>query len=97
METLKELLTVQNIVLYVIVINVIGFLAMFIDKQKAKRNAWRIPEKTLITIALIGGSIGGLIGMYTFRHKTQKPRFAIGFPVILIVQIVLIVYFGMGK
>ena len=97
MEIIQNLLTVQNIILYTFIINVIGFLAMFVDKSKAKRGSWRIPEKTLITIALIGGSIGGIIGMYVFRHKTQKPRFAIGFPVIFVLQIVLIVYFCLIK
>lgn len=92
METLHQIFTVQNIVIYVIIINVIGFLSMFIDKQKAKRGNWRIPEKTLVTIALLGGSIGGLLGMHIFRHKTHKPRFSIGFPVILVVQILLVFY-----
>ena len=92
METLHQIFTVQNIVIYIIIINVIGFLAMFIDKQKAKKGAWRIPEKTLVTIALLGGSIGGMLGMYIFRHKRHKSRCSIGFPIILVVQIVLIFY-----
>lgn len=87
-----EIFTIQNLVIYLIVINIIGFLSMFWDKHKAKKGYYRTPEKTLLTIALIGGSIGSLIGMYTFRHKTQKPRFAVGIPVILILQVVIIVY-----
>ena len=80
----------KYIVIYIIVINLIAFFAMFLDKRKAKYGRWRIPEQTLLILALIGGSIGGIIGMYTFRHKTQKLRFSVGFPVILILQIILI-------
>lgn len=92
METLAQVFTVKNIVIYLICINLIGFLAMFIDKKKAENGSWRIQERTLITIAFIGGSIGSLIGMYTFKHKTQKPRFKIGFPVILAIQIAIVIY-----
>ena len=62
------------------------------DKWKAKRNAWRIPEQTLLSLVLLGGGIGGIAGMYVFRHKTKKPRFFIGFPVIFIAEIVLVIY-----
>ena len=79
-------------VVYLIVINVIGFFVMGIDKWKAKRNSWRIPEKTLFLITLIGGGIGTNIGMYYFRHKTKKVEFMIGFPTITIVEIILIIY-----
>ena len=92
MEKLVEIFTIKNILIYLIVINVIGFLAMLVDKQKAKKGAWRIPEKTLMIIALLGGSIGGILGMYTFRHKTKKARFFIGFPVILISEVVIVIY-----
>ncbi len=78
--------------LYLIVINCVGYLIMGIDKYKAKKGHWRTPEKTLMTIALIGGSLGTTLGMYMFRHKTKKTRFSAGFPVILIFQICLIVY-----
>lgn len=64
---------------------------MLIDKRKARKNKWRIPEKTLMTVAAIGGSLGSLLGMYTFRHKTQHLKFTIGIPLILTVQIVLAV------
>lgn len=90
---MEEILTLQNILLYVIIINVIGFIAMLIDKKKAKRGSWRIPEKTLFTITLLGGGIGTILGMYAFRHKTKKLRFTIGFPVILLCEIFIIVYF----
>ena len=73
------------------ILNVITFLVYGIDKWKAKKNKWRIPEKTLMTVAVIGGSIGSLLGMYTFRHKTQHPKFTIGIPFILALQIVLAV------
>ena len=67
---------------YLLLINAIGFLLMLIDKRRAVKNRWRIPEKTLLTVALLGGSFGGLLAMKLFRHKTKKPLFAIGFPII---------------
>lgn len=87
----NNIFTVKNLIIYVIVINLIAFLAMFIDKRKAQKGRWRIKESTLLILALIGGSIGAISGMYTFHHKTQKPRFYIGFPVIIILQILLII------
>ena len=78
-------------VIYLIIINLIAFLAMYIDKRKARYEKWRIPEQTLFILAVIGGSIGAIAGMYTFRHKTKKLRFSIGFPMILVLQIILIV------
>ena len=77
-------------IIYLIIINLIAFLTMFIDKRKAKYGRWRIPEQTLLILAIIGGSIGAMAGMYTFRHKTKKLRFSVGFPIILILQIILI-------
>lgn len=76
------------IVLYFAVMNIVGVAAMGIDKSKAKRKAWRIPEKTLFLISACGGSIGTWVGMYIFRHKTKHISFVIGMPLILIVQIV---------
>ena len=87
-----ESIGIGKFLLYLLAINVIAFLAMGIDKWKAKRGAWRIPEQTLLSLVLLGGGIGGIAGMYTFRHKTKKPRFFIGFPVILIMEIVALVY-----
>lgn len=81
-----------KIIIYLIVINVIAFLAMGIDKWKAKRNAWRIPEQTLLSLVVLGGGIGGILGMYLFRHKTKKPKFFIGYPVILIAEIAAVIY-----
>lgn len=82
----------ELILLYLLIINAAGFLLMLVDKQKAKNNLWRIPEATLMTIAATGGSIGSLIGMYTFRHKTRHAKFTVGIPLILAVQIVLAVW-----
>ena len=90
---LIKYLTIQNILVYLMVINIIGFLAMWIDKYKAKKGYWRIPEGTLIIITLLGGGIGTIAGMYKFRHKTKKLKFTVGLPTILIAEIVFIVYF----
>lgn len=76
-------------IIYLIVINLIAFLAMYIDKKRAKYGKWRIKEHTLFVLALLGGSVGAIAGMYTFRHKTKKARFFIGFPVILIAELLL--------
>ena len=77
--------------LYLVIINAIGFVSMLVDKQKARRRAWRIPEKTLMCIAAIGGSLGSFLGMQLFRHKTRHPKFYIGIPVLLAVQAWLLV------
>ena len=89
----EEIFSIQNIIIYFIVINLIGFFIMWLDKQKAKKGAWRIPEKTLFIITALGGGIGTIAGMYTFRHKTQKLGFVIGFPFITILEIITIIYF----
>jgi uncharacterized membrane protein YsdA (DUF1294 family) len=78
------------IIAYVIIINIIGLLSMFIDKYRAIKNKWRIPEKTLFLIAILGGSIGSNIGMRLFRHKTKHWYFVFGMPAILIIQLVII-------
>ena len=79
----------QYLIPYLIIINAAGFLLMHIDKEKAKYKQWRIPEATLMGVAFFGGSIGSLLGMYTFRHKTRHPLFTIGIPAILAGQIIL--------
>ena len=89
----QELFSMRNIILYFIVINIFGFFIMWLDKRKAKKGKWRIPEKTLFIITALGGGIGTIAGMYTFRHKTQKIQFVIGFPFITILEIVTIIYF----
>ena len=78
------------ILLYLLIVNAVSFLLMLVDKQKAKRKLWRIPEATLLMSAVIGGSIGALAGMYTFRHKTKHLKFTLGVPAILIAQIVVV-------
>ena len=92
MKQFIETVGIGKILLYFIIINVIGFLAMAIDKWKAKNNAWRIPENTLFSITVLGGGIGTIAGMYVFRHKTKKPKFTIGMPVILVLEIILVIY-----
>lgn len=77
------------IVTYLISVNAVAFILMLADKRKARKGAWRIPESTLMGIALLGGSIGAIASMNLFRHKTKHPKFFIGLPVILTLQIVL--------
>ena len=79
----------RYVLLYLLIINAVGFLLMLVDKHKAKKKLWRIPEATLMGVAAMGGSIGSLIGMYTVRHKTKHLKFTIGIPLILAVQVVL--------
>ncbi len=81
---------ISLIIIYLLAVNVVSFAAMGIDKQKARKHAWRIPESTLFVLAIIGGSIGSILGMRFFRHKTRHRSFVYGMPAILIVQIILI-------
>lgn len=87
----------KNILIYFLVMNIITFLLMGYDKHEAKVNQWRISEKALFLFCLFGGSIGGICGMYAFRHKTQNWYFKIGFPLILIIQIGIIIYMNVVK
>ena len=82
----------QLLIPYLLIVNAAGFLLMLADKYKARKNLWRIPEKTLMTVAIIGGSVGAYAGMQIFRHKTKHPKFYIGIPVILAVQLMLSAY-----
>ncbi len=77
---------------YLIVINIVTFLVYGIDKWKAKQGSWRISEATLLILAVIGGSIGALLGMKVWHHKTMHKKFKYGLPLILIIQIILIGY-----
>lgn len=86
---MQEIFSVQNIVIYLLIVNLFGFLIMWLDKRKAQHSRWRIKENTLLLVAAFGGSIGTIIGMYTFRHKTQKAKFVLGFPAILVIQILI--------
>lgn len=80
----------ENIlVYYLILINVIAFIIIFIDKQKAIKHKWRIKESTLFLISILGGSLGTLLGMYTFHHKTKHKKFTLGIPFILVIQVVI--------
>lgn len=88
---MQEIFTVKNIIIYLISINIIGFFIMWLDKRKAIKGSWRIPEKTLFIITAIGGGIGTTAGMFVFRHKTKKLNFLIGFPLITILGIYYLV------
>ena len=76
--------------IYLLLINAAAFAVMLADKHRAKKKRWRVPEKVLFGIALIGGSPGCLLGMYLVRHKTKHKTFTIGMPVILILQAILL-------
>ncbi|MBR3255910.1 MAG: DUF1294 domain-containing protein [Clostridia bacterium] len=88
---MKEIFSIQNILMYLAVINLIGFFVMFLDKKKAKRGSWRISENAIFIITAIGGGIGTIAGMYRFRHKTKKARFKYGLPFLLICDIAILV------
>lgn len=80
----------KEIVIYLIVINMLTFCVYGIDKRKAIRKQWRVPERTLLFLAVIGGSIGALAGMQVFRHKTRHLKFKLGVPGILVVQVIIL-------
>lgn len=75
------------VIAYLVIINIVAFVTMGIDKWKAKKKRWRIRERTLFAEAILGGSIGAFAGMYVFRHKTKHRKFVLGIPLILMVQI----------
>ncbi len=83
----------QIAVIYLIVINILGFLVMGLDKHKAKMAERRIPENTLFMFTILGGGVGTIAGMYVFHHKTKKMKFKVGMPLILILEILIFVYF----
>ena len=83
----------RDLIIYLIGINVVTFFIYGVDKWKARREKWRIPEDTLIWLAIAGGSIGALLGMYLFRHKTQHKKFNLGIPAIILVQAVIVYFF----
>ncbi len=92
-DTMDNLHTISLI--YLLVLNLMGFFSMGADKAKAESNSWRTPEKTLFLIAILGGSIGSILGMKIFRHKTRHAHFVIGMPLILGIQLaaILILHF----
>lgn len=83
----------DELILYLVTINAVTFLAYGLDKQKAKQNRWRIPEKVLLGLAALGGSVGAFVGMHAFHHKTKKLKFSVGVPVIFVLQLAVLVYF----
>ncbi|WP_047981634.1 DUF1294 domain-containing protein [Ornithinibacillus contaminans] len=85
-----------EVLLYIVVANLMGYIMMGVDKKKARENQWRIPERTLWGIAILGGSLGSFIGMRTFRHKTKHNAFRIGMPCLIVVHAVLVGYFFMS-
>ena len=87
-----EIIGIKNIIIYLLIINILGFCAMGIDKFKAIRGRWRIPENSLFMFTILGGGIGTIAGIYVFRHKTRKLKFTIGMPVIFILEVLLIIY-----
>lgn len=93
-ELLHQLRTSTTAIIlsYFILVNLIAILAMAIDKYKARKGAFRIPEAVLFLFSIIGGSIGSLLGMFLFHHKTRKWKFRIGMPAILIIQIAVIAF-----
>ena len=87
---------IRILILYIIAVNTIAFVLYGIDKGRARQGKWRIPEKTLLGIAIIGGSIGAFAGMHIFHHKTKHWYFRYGMPVIILVQIAAVVYLRMA-
>ena len=82
----------KPLLIYLLIINALAFALMLMDKRKAIKGHWRVPEKTLLGAALLGGSLGCLLGMYTVRHKTKHLQFSIGVPVILAIEIIIFVF-----
>ena len=90
---MKDLSLLHIALIYLAVINVVAFFMYGIDKWKAKRSKWRVPEATLLLMAVLGGSLGAWLGMKVWHHKTLHKKFRYGVPIIIIVQIALIGYF----
>lgn len=86
----------KYLLIYLLIMNALGFLLMLADKRRARKNRWRVPERTLMTVAALGGSVGSLLGMYTFRHKTRHKKFTLGIPALLVAQIALGIFFLAG-
>ena len=89
----QAIFTQKNIIIYLIIINLLTFLIMWWDKYEAKLGDWRVSEKFLFLLVLLGGGVGGIAGMYAFRHKTQKWYFKYGFLFILIAEVIFGLYF----
>jgi len=80
---------IDYILYYLLGINILAFLVFGLDKWKARKNRWRVPEATLLMLAVVGGSAGALLGMLVFRHKTRHNKFRIGLPLILLAHLVI--------
>lgn len=89
----EAIFTTSNIIIYIVVINILTFFIMWWDKHEAKLGDWRVSENFLFVLVILGGGIGGIAGMYIFRHKTQKWYFKYGFPAILLIEIFILLYF----
>lgn len=85
-------ITLKMILIYMSIVSLIGFFIMGIDKIKAKKGAWRIPEKTLLLMAFLGGGVGVWLGMEVFRHKTKHLQFKYGVPLITILEFIAVCY-----
>lgn len=81
------------LLVYLFIMNALGFGSMLADKRRARKKRWRIPERTLLAIAFLGGSLGSLIGMYVFRHKTKHPRFTVEIPMMLLLHAGVLYFF----
>lgn len=94
-----ESANMKTVIALIIMINLVSFALYGFDKHRAKKHGRRVSESTLLLMAAIGGSIGALLGMYIFHHKTKKPKFYIGVPLLLIIQIAIAVllYKNWGK
>ncbi|MBO4646412.1 MAG: DUF1294 domain-containing protein [Bacteroidales bacterium] len=94
--TLQETIAAPSLlIIYLVVINLITFLLYGMDKIKARRSQWRVPEAVLIGFAVIGGSLGAWFGMIIWHHKTQHKKFKYGVPAILIIQMTILTYWWM--
>lgn len=89
MDIVKQ--NVGSIILYLILINLAGFVMMGLDKSYAQKGKWRIKERSFFIVSLVGGSLGTIFGMYKFRHKTKHGSFTVGIPAILAIQLGLII------
>ena len=83
---------IKLLLAYLALVNLLTFILYGVDKRKAQKGAWRVPEKTLLLLPLLGGSVGGILGMQTFRHKTKHWYFKFGLPAMLVLQAALAVY-----
>lgn len=92
---MPDISNIKILLFYLIIINIIGLALFGLDKWRAKSGGWRVRERDLFLVAIVGGSLGGLLGMYLFRHKTQHMIFKLGFPLIILLQLGLLVYLNL--